>query len=259
MPVAYDASLVSTLDQTQHPRCPIRDRHRVTGSPLRGARRGVLAIGLTVGLAVAATACDTGDGKTLPDPTGTLPPPTVATTTTELPRDGVGTLASLPIEPLPADAELPAPIGPFDLTAPWFDGDQIEVINTCDGPDLSPALSWDSVPDGTVELAIVMVDESVGDGTPFVHWVMAGLDPNALGLIEGDSPVGSIRGLNFFGNLGYNGPCPPPGDPAHIYRLTMYALNQQVELADGTPSGDLLGFIQNVAIASADVSGTFQR
>ena len=259
MPVAYDASLVSRLDNTQFLRGTVRRQHRTAGPSPRGVRRSLLTCGLVVGLTIAATACDTGDGKTLPEPTGTLPPPTVATTTTELPLDGVGTLASLPIEPLLDDAQLPAPVGPFGLTAPWLDGDQIEAINTCDGQDLSPALSWTAVPDGTVELAFVMVDESTGDGTPFVHWVVTGINPDALGIIEGDSPDGSIRGLNFFGNLGYNGPCPPPGDPAHVYRLTMYALNQQVELADGTASGDLLGFIQDVAIASADVTGTFQR
>jgi len=198
-------------------------------------------------------ACDTGDGKTLPEPTGTLPPPTVPSTTTELPLDGVGTLASLPIEPLPAE---PAS---FELVAPWPDGEGVEVINTCDGDDISPALSWNGVPDGTVELAVAMVDESVGDGTPFVHWVMAGISPNEPGLIEGDNPAGAIRGINFFGNVGYNGPCPPPGDPDHLYRITVYALNQQVEFADATPSEDLLGFIQAVAVASADVTGFFQR
>jgi Raf kinase inhibitor-like YbhB/YbcL family protein len=245
MPVAYDASLVSSFDHIQYRRGTVIQR--------RVVRQRILALGLSVGLAFAAAACDTGDGKTLSEPTGTLPPPTVPPTTTELPLDGVGTLASLPIE------QLPAPVGTFDLIAPWIDGGQIEAINTCDGADVSPALSWNAVPDGTVELAVVMVDESVGDGTPFVHWVMAGINPNELGLIEGDNPVGSIRGLNFFGNLGYNGPCPPPGDPDHVYRLTVYALNQQMELADGTPSEDLLGFVQAVAIASADVTGTFQR
>ena len=116
---------VSSLDHTQH--------RRRSATPRRPVRQHVAALGLTIGLAVAATACDTGDGKTLPEPTGTLPPPTVPTTTTELPLDGVGTLASLPIEQLPADAELPAPVGPFGLTAPWIDGGQIEVINTCEG------------------------------------------------------------------------------------------------------------------------------
>jgi len=211
-----------------------------------------------VAFVLATAACDTGDGKALPEPTGTMAPPTVPTTT-ELVRDGVGTLASLPIEPAPTGVVLPAPVGAFALTAPWPEGAPIEAINSCNGQDLSPALSWTAVPEGTVELAVVLADESVGDGTPFIHWVMAGLNPNEISLIEGDTPGGAIRGLNSFGNVGYDGPCPPAGDSAHIYRLTVYALGQQVELADGTPSADLLGFIQTVAIGSADVTGTFAR
>ena len=240
MAVAYHAPIVKIVKHSPH-RLPL-----------------LVVLALAAGLG----ACDTGDGKTLPDPTGTLPPPTVPATSTELPLDGVGTLASLPIESIePGVTRGPLPVAAdsFTLTAPWPDGAPIEAVNTCDAGDLSPALSWSNVPDGTVELAVVMVDESVGDGTPLVHWVMGGINPDAISLIEGDSPDGSIRGVNFFGNLGYNGPCPPPGDSAHFYRTTMYALNQRVELADGTSATDLLGFVQNVAIASADVTGTFER
>ncbi len=256
MPVAYDAALVSTLDRTQHLQGSTVGRLRAVRSRLRGPSHGFVRLGIVAALAVAASACDTGDGKTLPESYGTLPPPT---TTIEPVRDGVDTLASVPIEPLPDDIELPAPVGSFALTGPWSDGALIEPINTCDGLDLSPALSWTGVPEGTVELAITMLDESVGDGTPFVHWVMAGINPDDIVLAEGVDPLGAIRAINFFGDVGYGGPCPPPGDGPHLYRMTMYALNQQVELADGTSSGDLLGFIQDVAIASSDVTGTYER
>jgi phosphatidylethanolamine-binding protein (PEBP) family uncharacterized protein len=89
--------------------------------------------------------------------------------------------------------------------------------------------------------------------------VLAGLSPTDISLSEGSTPLGAIEGLNFFGNVGYDGPCPPPGDPAHTYRLTIFALNQQTELADGTPAADLLDFVQIVAIASTDVTGTFEQ
>lgn len=206
-------------------------------------------------------ACDTGDGKTLSEPTGTVAPPTVPPPATELLRDGVGTLASVPLE-LPvgeSGAQLPAPSGPFGIAAPWIDGGPIDPINTCDGGNVSPAISWTDVPGGTVELAVALVDESIDDGPPFVHWVLAGINPDDISVLEGSTPLGAIQGLNFFGNIGYDGPCPPPGDPAHIYRLTIYALNQQTELADGTAAADLLDFVQTVAIASADVTGTFAR
>jgi Raf kinase inhibitor-like YbhB/YbcL family protein len=217
------------------------------------------AAGLVMVLGVLG-ACDTGDGKTLAEPTGTVAPPTVPPVT-ELPLDGSGTLASLPLESpvLDDDAQLPVPSGPFSIVAPWVDGDPIDLINTCNGANLSPAVSWDDVPEGTVELAVALVDESVDDESPFIHWVLAGLNPTDISISEGSTPLGAIQGLNFFGNIGYDGPCPPPGDPAHIYRLTIYALNQQTELADGTAAADLLDFVQTVAIASADVTGTFAR
>ncbi len=210
---------------------------------------------------MALAACDTGDGKALPDPTGTLPPPTVPPASTEPLLDGVGSLASVPADAgtSPEVPQAPAAVGSFNLITPWIDGGTIDSINTCDGADLSPALSWTGVPDGTVELAISFVDESIDNGPPFIHWVVAGIDPADTAVIEGRVPIGAISGLNFFGNIGYNGPCPPPGDPAHTYRLTIYALNQQVELADGTAAADLLDFVQTVAVASADATGTLAR
>jgi phosphatidylethanolamine-binding protein (PEBP) family uncharacterized protein len=38
------------------------------------------------------------------------------------------------------------------------DGDAIPARYTCDGPDVSPPLSWGSVPDGTQSLALVTDD-----------------------------------------------------------------------------------------------------
>ena len=72
-------------------------------------------------------------------------------------------------------------------------------------------------------------------------------------------PLGAVQATNSFGTVGWSGPCPPEGEPAHTYRVTMYALNQQVELADGTPADELLDFIEQVAIASTDVTATYQR
>ncbi len=125
---------------------------------------------------------------------------------------------------------------------------------------LSPALSWGAVPAGTVEIAIAMVDDSaVSDGQPFVHWVIGGLDPAEIALVEGDVPLGALQALNFFGDVGYGGPCPPPGDGPHLYRITAYALNQQLELADGDLATEFLATIATISIASTDVTGIYQR
>lgn len=247
--------LVGRRDQKRCP-TPLAD-----GQATRPVRRSVAWAAAVVAVAGLLSACDTGDGKTLVDPTGTVAPPTVPPPTTTQPGDGDGTIASLPLESPVADSDalVPTSPSPFNIVAPWIDGESIDSINTCDGDNLSPAMSWTGVPDGTVELAVALVDESIDNGPPFIHWVLAGLNPTDISVTEGSTPLGAIQGLNFFGNIGYDGPCPPPGDPAHVYRLTIYALNQQVELADGTPATDLLNFVQTVAVASSDVTGTYVR
>jgi hypothetical protein len=130
---------------------------------------------------------------------------------------------------------------------------------TCDGSDAAPAVTWSGVPDGTVELAIAVVDESdVSSGRPFIHWVLAGLDPASGGVAENELPVGSVQGLNFFGEVGYTGPCPDPAFTG-TYSLTLYALEQQLEIGDGTPAAEMLDFITSIAFDNATVSGTANR
>jgi len=215
-----------------------------------------------VALAVLS-ACDTGDGKQLKDfdpadyPSQTTVPPTIES---EFTIDQSSELA-LPGSVDPAATDAAGDIAePFSLIAPWVTGGDIDALHTCDGLDVSPALSWGGVPDGTAEIAIVMVDDSaVSDGQPFVHWVIGGLDPAEVALVEGDVPVEAPQALNFFGDVGYGGPCPPPGDGPHLYRITAYALNQQLELADGDLATEFLATIATISIASTDVTGFYQR
>jgi Raf kinase inhibitor-like YbhB/YbcL family protein len=222
----------------------------------RAARLSALAV--TTGLTVALlAACDTGDGKQL-QPYDPADYPQAAPTTVDPESDAafdppVTIPEPEPIDPLPG-------VEQFTLTGPWLAGTAIDPRYTCDGDDVSPALSWGAVPDGTVEIAIVMVDDSaVSNGQPFVHWVIAGLDPAEIALAEGDVPPGAVQALNFFGDVGYGGPCPPPGDPAHLYRLTAYALNTSLQRADATLATEFLEAIATATIGSVDLNGTYQR
>jgi Raf kinase inhibitor-like YbhB/YbcL family protein len=229
-----------------------------------------VAIGLTAAAACAVAGCDTGDGKQLrpidPDSTTTS---TVAPTGSAVVGGSIetGPLPSVPLDDggagaldeaqaggSAAGAEAPA------LYAPWIDGAPIDSRYTCDGDDISPPLSWDVPPAGTVQLAFAMIDESTATGgEPFVHWVLAGVDPTEISLLEGAVPAGAVQATNSFGTIGWSGPCPPAGDPEHRYRFTMYALNQQVELADGTAANEFLDYLQSVANTSTDVTATYRR
>lgn len=155
---------------------------------------------------------------------------------------------------------LPEPVASdFRLIAPWLDGGSIDARHTCDGEGVSPALSWADVPAGTVELAVSVIDDSVASATPTVHWVIAGINPNDISLIEANVPLGAVQATTSFDEFGFSAPCPVAGSGIHLYQFTVYALNQQVELADSTSADDLLSFVQAVSIASASVVGTFER
>ncbi len=232
----------------------------------RWTMRPVLAAALAVALLAA---CDTGDGKTLKDtvvPTTIPPPDTTPLESTAIdgePIDGaeVGAIsgASTESSAIPIVPTEPA-AGPMELIGPWLDDAPIEALYTCDGEGISPALSWRAVPDGAVELALVVVDE--GEGTPddlFIHWVIAGFDPELISLAEGDVPLGAIQAMNSFGEVGWTGPCPFPGNGPHSYRFKLHALAQQIELGDGLPSDEAIAYLDDLTIAAAELTGTYER
>jgi hypothetical protein len=221
-------------------------------------RTVTILVSTCAGLAVFA-GCDTGDGKQLqPYDPADYPSPTVPSTVED--EFVVDPTFDPNADPDAGTASPAATIEPFSVAAPWLDGGEIDPRFTCDGLDVAPALSWGAVPGGTVEIALTLVDDSaVSDGQPFVHWVIGGLDPAEIALTEGDAPPGALQALNYFGDVGYGGPCPPPGEEPHLYRLTAYALNQQLELADGDLATEFLDTIATLSIASTDVTGFYQR
>lgn len=221
------------------------------------SRRATFATaGWVAVVALALGACDTGDGKTLRNTvTPTTEPPPDTEPLESVPVDGADAIENtFPPDSGDSDPET------FTLVAPWSDGAPVDALNTCDGTDLSPALSWQGVPAGTAQLAVVVVDEDAEvDGEPFVHWVVAGISPADRSIVEGSVPDAAIEAVNSFGDVGWGGPCPPPGDPAHTYRFVLHALAQQVELANATPADELLDYLGDVTFARAELTGTYAR
>ena len=150
----------------------------------------------------------------------------------------------------------------IDLKSPAFEeGSAIPTRYTCDGQDISPPLSWSSVPDDTRSLALVTYDPDAPGGT-FVHWVLFNLPPDARELAEDipdqeTLPSGAAQGVNGFGKVGYMGPCPPSG--THRYFFEIYALDTTLDLGAGTTREDLDGAIQGHVLAEGRLMGTYQR
>jgi Raf kinase inhibitor-like YbhB/YbcL family protein len=211
--------------------------------------RPFLAAVAMVGAGILA-GCDTNDGRQLEPPTEEQRAAMTTTTTTP------PTLApGLPPEAGAVSSQTPATAAAtFMLTAPWADGRPIPARFTCDGQDVSPALSWTAPPAGTVELALVVTDDDAGG---FVHWALAGIAPSAGGIAEDGTLPGSIEGATSFGETGWGGPCPPSG--THTYRFTLYALSQQAEVADGFGESELAVYTDTASLAVAQMTGTYTR
>jgi Raf kinase inhibitor-like YbhB/YbcL family protein len=146
----------------------------------------------------------------------------------------------------------------MDLTSPNFEeGGRIPREHTCDGDDAPPELLWSGVPSSVVELALTCEDPDAHGGT-FVHWAAWGIDPSSGRLPLGDGS-GIRYGRNGFGNSGYGGPCPPPGDGPHHYEFTLYALDQSIDLEPGSTIEQLRSAIDSHVRATATLMGTYER
>lgn len=143
------------------------------------------------------------------------------------------------------------------LRSPAFDHHRpIPERHTGDGEDVSPALEWSGVPEGTRAFALVVHDPDAPLVDGFTHWVAYGIPGDATGLPEGADPT---AGINSFGNAGYNGPAPPPGHGSHHYYFWLYALDQELELAPGLDRRGLIDRIEDHVIEQARLVGTFKH
>ena len=151
----------------------------------------------------------------------------------------------------------------FTISSPAFaSGAEIPKANTCQGPDVSPLLTWIDHPPQTNSLALIVDDPDAPAGT-WVHWVMWNI-PAATHLLPENVPKsgqlnsGAIQGRNDFGKTGYNGPCPPPGK-THRYYFRLYALDVKLTLQPGATRQEVDAAMKGHIIGKAEHMGTYRR
>jgi Raf kinase inhibitor-like YbhB/YbcL family protein len=152
------------------------------------------------------------------------------------------------------------------LTSPAFrDQREIPAVHTCDGRDLSPALAWSNVPQGTRSLALVVDDPDAPDPAApkmtWVHWVLYNLPPTLDDLPQAAGsakpPAGALEGLNDWKRTGYGGPCPPIGRHRYFFRL--YALDRILPDLNRPTKAKLETAMKGHVLAQATLIGTYQR
>jgi Raf kinase inhibitor-like YbhB/YbcL family protein len=82
---------------------------------------------------------------------------------------------------------------------------------------------------------------------PFVHWLMYNIPAGTKRLEAGlptrprlDAPKGALQGRNSNRSTGYFGPRPPKGDPAHHYKVEVYAIDQELTIEPGADEDAVL-------------------
>jgi Raf kinase inhibitor-like YbhB/YbcL family protein len=147
------------------------------------------------------------------------------------------------------------------LSTAFHQGETIPVQYTCDGSDVSPPLRWGSVPKDTQSLALICEDPDAPSGV-FVHWLIFNLPPIVSDLAEALSTTkhleGSSQGRNDFNNIGYDGPCPPPGN-FHRYFFRLYALDTKLPLQEGATKHELVRAMEGHILGTGYLMGTYKR
>jgi Raf kinase inhibitor-like YbhB/YbcL family protein len=153
---------------------------------------------------------------------------------------------------------------PLELKSSSFSpGGEIPSRFTCEGEDVSPALSWSGVPAGTKSLALIVDDPDAPDPKAprmtWVHWVLYDIPSSAAGLEETARalPAGTREGVNDWKRTGYGGPCPPIG--RHRYFHKLYALDTVLPDLGAPTKARLEAAMQGHVLGQAELMGTYQK
>lgn len=136
---------------------------------------------------------------------------------------------------------------------------------TCEGQDVSPALSWSNIPAGTKSLAIIVDDPDAPDPAApkmtYVHWILYNIPTSVSNLSEDvkstNLPSGTKEGKNDWGKTGYGGPCPPIG--RHRYFFKLYALDTVLPDLNEPTKAALEQAMQGHILGQTQIIGTYQK
>ena len=132
---------------------------------------------------------------------------------------------------------------------------------TCEGNDTSSQIVIEGV--NATSLAMIMDDSHAPVGT-FTHWVIWNMPP--IDVIPAnfpkdagvEEPFFALQGNNSAGEIGYLGPCPPPGKP-HRYFFRVYGLDTMLDLEPGASWQDLEEAMQGHVLQKGEAMATYER
>lgn len=142
------------------------------------------------------------------------------------------------------------------------DHEAIPAQYTADGAGKSPPLEWTGIPDQTGSIAVLVEDADAPTPHPLVHAIVVSLPPNDGSLAEGalsNDELDADIGRNSYLRTGWLPPDPPPGHGVHRYAFQVFALDGEAALPKTPGREALLKAIEDHAIASGCLIGTYER
>jgi Raf kinase inhibitor-like YbhB/YbcL family protein len=151
------------------------------------------------------------------------------------------------------------------VTSPSFPANGTMPAKHADyGERISPELSWTGVPPSAKSLVVIVEDPDAKDPKPFVHWVLYDLPPSVSSLPESVPRMprlpefgGALQGRNSRGTVGYFGPHPPKGDPAHHYHFEVFAVDILPNLDPAATATAVLATITGHVVARGELVGVY--
>jgi Raf kinase inhibitor-like YbhB/YbcL family protein len=138
------------------------------------------------------------------------------------------------------------------LRCPAFQNDGlIPERFSCNNENINPSLLISNYPPQTKSFVLIVDDPDAPKGV-WLHWLV--YDISVREVIEQNSVPGK-QGINDFGNLRYDGPC--PGSGTHRYYFRLFALDSLLNLSDGMSREEIEDAMEHHILDVAEVCGLY--
>ena len=134
------------------------------------------------------------------------------------------------------------------------------------GRNIPPAVAWSGQPPATKRFVLLVQDPDGAGPEPVIHWVAYDIPATITALSRKtpndptlDNPAGMKQGPNSHGGIGWTGPHPPVGDPAHHYHLQVFALDRPLKLKPGATLDQVSAAMRGHVIAKGETVFLFAQ